>query len=156
MVGSSIMFSGSSRHRPASSRIFALAAASLALAACAEEADIAPVEELALPELAEIEAIEAKQLEELLKEKKIRLIDVRTDEEVAEGMIPGAEHIEFDKFDPAKLDLSDGLEPVLYCNSDRRSGIAAEKLSKFTGKKARHLKGGFKAWREAQLPVRLY
>jgi rhodanese-related sulfurtransferase len=45
---------------------------------------------------------------------------------------------------------------VLYCNSDRRSSIAAEKLSKYTGKKARHLKGGFQAWREAQLPIRLY
>jgi rhodanese-related sulfurtransferase len=147
---------GSSLHRLASPKIIALAAASLALAACAEEAEIAPVEELALPELAQIEALEAKQVDELLKEKKIRLIDVRTDEEVAEGMIPGAEHIALDKFDPEKLDLSDGREPVLYCNSDRRSGIAAEKLSKFTGKKARHLKGGFQAWREAKLPVRLY
>ena len=156
MVGSSIMFSGSSLHRLASPKIIALAAASLALAACAEEAEISPVEELALPELAQIEALEAKQVDELLKEKKIRLIDVRTDEEVAEGMIPGAEHIALDKFDPEKLDLSDGREPVLYCNSDRRSGIAAEKLSKFTGKKARHLKGGFQAWREAKLPVRLY
>lgn len=156
MVGSSIMSLGSSLHRLASPKIIALAAASLALAACAEEAEIAPVEELALPELAQIEALEAKQVDELLKEKKIRLIDVRTDEEVAEGMIPGAEHIALDKFDPEKLDLSDGREPVLYCNSDRRSGIAAEKLSKFTGKKARHLKGGFQAWREAKLPVRLY
>ena len=156
MVGSSIMSLGSSLHRLASPKIIALAAASLALAACAEEAEISPVEELALPELAQIEALEAKQVDELLKEKKIRLIDVRTDEEVAEGMIPGAEHIALDKFDPEKLDLSDGREPVLYCNSDRRSGIAAEKLSKFTGKKARHLKGGFQAWREAKLPVRLY
>ena len=156
MVVSSIMSSGSSLHKLASPKIIAVAAASLALAACAEQSDLAPVEEMVLPELAEIEAIEAKQLEGLLKEKKIRLIDVRTDEEVAKGMIPGAEHIELDKFDPVKLDLSDGREPVLYCNSDRRSGIAAEKLAKHTGKKARHLKGGFQAWRDAQLPVRLY
>jgi len=156
MVGSSIMFSGSSLHRLVSKKIIAMAAASLALAACAEEPDMTPVQELALSELTDIETIEAQQLEELLKDEKIRLIDVRTAEEVAEGMIPGAEHIELDKFDPTKLDLSDGREPVLYCDSDRRSSIAAEKLAKHTGKKTRHLKGGYQAWREAQLPVRLY
>ena len=156
MVGSSIMFSGSSLLKLDSPRILALAAASLALASCAEERVPPPANELAMGDEASIETIEAKQLEELLKDKKVRLIDVRSDAEVAEGMIPGAEHIELDKFDPAKLDLSDGREPVLYCRSGRRSQIAAERLSKQTGKKARHLKGGFQAWREAKLPIRLY
>ena len=153
MVGSSIMFSGSSQLSLASPRLIALAAASLALAACAEDDIPPPGTELAMINEAQIEAIEADQLEELLKEKKIRLIDVRTKEEVAEGMIPGAEHIELDSFDPSKLDLSDGREPVLYCRSDRRSSLAAEKLAKHTGKKARHLKGGIDAWRAANLPV---
>lgn len=156
MVGSSNTYSESSLRKQALPQILVLAAASLALAACAEERVPPPANELAMGDEISIETVEAKQLEELLKDKKIRLIDVRTDEEVAEGMIPGAEHIELDKFDPAKLDLSDGREPVLYCNSDRRSSIAAEKLSKYTGKKTRHLKGGFQAWREAQLPIRLY
>ena len=88
-----------------------------------------------------------------MKDGNIRLIDVRTDEEVAEGAIPGAEHIALDEFDPAKLDLSDGREVITYCRSGRRSGIAAERLSKFTKKPTRHLEGGITAWEKAKLPL---
>lgn len=84
----------------------------------------------------------------------VRLIDVRTDAEVAEGMIAGAEHIPLDQFDPAALDLSDGREVVLYCRSDRRSGKAGERLSAHTGEPVEHLEGGILAWEAAGLPVK--
>lgn len=84
----------------------------------------------------------------------VRLIDVRTDAEVAEGMIPGAEHIALDRFDPAKLDLSDGREVVLYCRSGRRSTLAGEKLAAATGKPVEHLAGGILAWEAAGEPVK--
>jgi len=83
----------------------------------------------------------------------VRLIDVRTDAEVAEGAIPGAEHIALDQFDPAKLDLSDGREVVLYCRTGRRSAIAGERLAAATGKPVEHLAGGIIAWEEAQQPI---
>jgi rhodanese-related sulfurtransferase len=83
----------------------------------------------------------------------VRLIDVRTDAEFAEGTIPGAEHIALDAFDPAKLDLSDGREVVLYCRSGRRSGIAGEKLAEVTGAPVEHLEGGILAWEAAGQPV---
>ncbi|MBA3864542.1 MAG: rhodanese-like domain-containing protein [Erythrobacter sp.] len=83
----------------------------------------------------------------------VRLIDVRTDAEVAEGAIPGAEHIALDRFDPAKLDLSDGREVVLYCRTGRRSAIAGERLAAATGKPVEHLAGGIIAWDEAQQPI---
>ncbi|MDZ4138417.1 MAG: rhodanese-like domain-containing protein [Erythrobacter sp.] len=83
----------------------------------------------------------------------VRLIDVRTDAEVAEGAIPGAEHIALDRFDPAKLDLSDGREVVLYCRSGRRSAIAGERLAAATGKPVEHLAGGIIAWEDAQQPI---
>lgn len=83
----------------------------------------------------------------------VRLIDVRTDAEVAEGMIPGAEHIPLDRFDPSALGPEDGREVVLYCRSDRRSGIAGEKLAEATGKPATHLEGGILAWEAAGQPV---
>ena len=127
--------------------------AALALAACGSDTESEAHELHAAVELAVVDTIDALEAEKLSKAGKIRLIDVRTDEEVAEGMIPGAEHIDIDKFDPAKLDLSDGREPVLYCRSGRRSEIAAEKLSKYVGKTTRHLKGGIDAWRDAKLPV---
>ncbi len=98
-------------------------------------------------------ALSPEELAARIKAGKVRLIDVRTDEEVAEGVIPGAEHIALDTFDPATLGLSDGREVVLYCRSGRRSGIAAERLSAATGKPAEHLEGGILAWEAAGLPV---
>ncbi|RNJ62437.1 MAG: rhodanese-like domain-containing protein [Porphyrobacter sp. IPPAS B-1204] len=83
----------------------------------------------------------------------VRLIDVRTDAEVAEGMIPGAEHIPLDRFDPAALGPDDGRAVVLYCRSDRRSAIAGAKLAEATGEPVTHLEGGILAWEAAGQPV---
>lgn len=83
----------------------------------------------------------------------VRLIDVRTPEEVAEGMIPGAEHIPLDQFDPARLGPPDGREVVLYCRSGRRSALAGEKLAEATGAPVEHLAGGILAWEEAGQPL---
>lgn len=94
-----------------------------------------------------------EQLVARLVAGNVRLIDVRTDAEVAEGIIPGAEHIPLDRFDPAKLDLSDGRAVVLYCRSGRRSGMAGEKLAAFTGEAVEHLAGGILAWEQAGQPV---
>lgn len=114
----------------------------LAFAGTAGEAAPAPLVALSPDELA------AK-----IAAGNVRLIDVRTDEEVAQGTIPGAEHIALDAFDPAKLDLSDGREVVLYCRSGRRSAIAGEKLATVTGARVEHLEGGILAWEAAGKPV---
>ena len=165
MVAFSITSSGSSpRPDRRLSHIVLAGAGAMALAACGADAETsedskekrakwAPVE-LASARSGAVEEIDPTALEELTKSSKVRLIDVRTDEEVAEGMIPGAEHISLDEFEPEKLDLSDGREPVLYCRSDRRSGLAAEKLAQHIGKKVRHLDGGITAWRDKGLPIK--
>jgi rhodanese-related sulfurtransferase len=98
-------------------------------------------------------ALTPEELAARLAEGNVRLIDVRTDAEVAEGMIPGAEHIPLDRFDPAALDLSDGREVVLYCRSGGRSAKAGAKLAAATGEPAVHLEGGMLAWEEAGQPV---
>ncbi|MBA4164490.1 MAG: rhodanese-like domain-containing protein [Erythrobacter sp.] len=118
------------------------ALAVLALAACSPPVDPGKVQ-----------PVEAAQLAATFEAGNVRLIDVRSDREVAEGMIPGAEHIPIDQFDPARLDLSDGRAVVFYCHSGRRSARAAEQLSNLTGKKERHLDGGIEAWQAAGLPV---
>jgi rhodanese-related sulfurtransferase len=94
-----------------------------------------------------------EQLAARIKAGNIRLIDVRTDAEVAEGMIPGAEHIPLDQFDPARLGPADGRDVVLYCRSGRRSTMAGEKLAAATGQPVEHLAGGMLAWEEAGQPV---
>ena len=83
----------------------------------------------------------------------IQLIDVRTPEEFAEGHLEGAANIPLDTFDPAALPDTDGAQRVLYCRSDRRSGIAADRLAEATGRHAVHLEGGILAWETAGLPV---
>lgn len=128
-------------------------AASFALAACtsqaSEDSTTASVAETA----AQVSTLTPQEVAELLESGSIRLIDVRSDAEVAEGMIPGAEHVMLDNFDPAALDATDGREVVLYCRSGRRSGIAAERLASHTGKTARHLGGGILAWQDAGQPL---
>jgi rhodanese-related sulfurtransferase len=109
----------------------------------------APIAALSVTELS------VAQLDEALASRNIRLIDIRTDEEVAEGMIPGAEHIAMDRFDPAKVIATDAREIILYCRSDRRSQIVAEKLAAYTGKPVQHLDGGIIAWREAGKAIAL-
>ena len=89
------------------------------------------------------------ELRERLSRGNVRLIDVRTDAEVAEGVIPGAEQIALDEFDPVTIDRNDGREIVLYCRSGRRSRIAGERLADHTGQPARHLDGGVIAWTQA-------
>lgn len=83
----------------------------------------------------------------------VRVIDVRTQEEVDSGIIPNAEHVPLDQFDPAKLDLSDGRPVVLYCRSGRRSAIAAEQLAETIGGPVEHLDGGLLAWEAQGLPI---
>lgn len=141
----------------------------LALAACGGEAGgsgggAAPLGfELALagvggaddaaPAPAGLITLTPEELAARLARGNVRLIDVRTDEEVAEGVIPGAEHIPLDRFDPAALGPDDGRAVVLYCRSDRRSAIAGAKLAEATGEPATHLEGGILAWEAAGQPV---
>lgn len=111
--------------------------------------ELAAAKDMAPTEAVRVIDLSAEDLRNSLAKGNLRLIDVRTTEELAEGMIPGAEHIALDDFDPAELDVGDGREVILYCRSGRRSGIAAERLAQHTGKAARHLAGGIIAWREA-------
>ena len=129
-------------------------AAPLALAACgAATATEDNAEMSQAASAASVALLSTAELSSLVENGNIRLIDVRRDDEVAQGMIPGAEHIMLDDFDPAALDLSDGREVVLYCRSGRRSGIAGERLATHTGEPAQHLAGGIIAWQAADNPI---
>lgn len=97
----------------------------------------------------QIVEIDVEALKARIASGDVRVIDVRTDEEVAQGMIPGAEHIPLDRFAPAELDPADGRDVVLYCRSGRRSALAAEVLAGHTGEPVEHLAGGILAWEAA-------
>lgn len=94
----------------------------------------------------ELNIITTEDLQKRLEAgEKLELVDVREDEEVAEGMIPGAKHIKMgdipmnlDYFDPEK-------EYILICRSSRRS----ESIGYFLhdhGVKVRNMVGGMLEW----------
>lgn len=133
---------GSGREAPSAPLGFELAAAATTGDPANGKTAAAPVIE-----------VTPQELRARIKAGEVRVIDVRTREEAILGVIPEAEHIPLDSFDPARLDLSDGRKVVLYCRSGRRSAVAAEKLAAFTGEPAEHLAGGMLAWEELGLPV---
>lgn len=77
--------------------------------------------------------------------KSPSLIDVREDEEVAAGKIPGAYHIRMSEV-PDRLDEIDkDKEHIIVCRSGRRSGRIAEFL-RSEHYDAKNMAGGMIQW----------
>ncbi len=78
--------------------------------------------------------------------ERIHLIDVREDEEVAQGMIPGALHLPLGQV-PQQLDRIPKEEEVIFiCRSGYRSDQACQYLSSLGYKGTTNLIGGMIAW----------
>ncbi|MED3562677.1 rhodanese-like domain-containing protein [Bacillus sp. MUM 116] len=94
----------------------------------------------------EIQIITPEELKnKLAKGEKLELVDVREDEEVAEGMIPGAKHIRMGDI-PANLDYFDkDKEYIFICRSSRRSENVCYYLQD-QGYKVRNMIGGMMNW----------
>jgi len=94
----------------------------------------------------EINVITPEELEKKLEAgEKLELVDVREDEEVVYGMIPGAKHIRMGDI-PAKLDYFDkNKEYIFICRSSQRSGNVCYYLQE-QGYKVRNMIGGMLAW----------
>lgn len=93
--------------------------------------------------------IEAAELHDLLARQKPLLVDVRNDDEVARGIIPGATHIPLAMI-PAKTDALHGDQPlVLYCHSGIRSAQAAAFIAAQGRAQVFNLRGGVLAWGKA-------
>ncbi|MBT2287763.1 rhodanese-like domain-containing protein [Paenibacillus albidus] len=75
------------------------------------------------------------------------LIDVREDEEVSFGMIPGALHIPMGDIPQRTDEISKDAEIVFICRSGARSQRVCEYLQQF-GYKATNLSGGMIEWND--------
>jgi len=96
--------------------------------------------------------IDAAELHMLLAEKQIVLVDVRTDDEAARGIIEGALHIPLHMI-PLKVDeLSSDLPLVVYCHAGMRSAQAAAFLASKGREHVYNLQGGVLAWGKAGYP----
>ena len=100
-----------------------------------------------------VSTLDVAELRALIDANQVMLIDVRTAEEFLQGHIAGAINVPVDRLDPLHLPGSGAREVVLYCRSDRRSGIAARRYVEALGRPMRHLAGGILAWQEAGEPV---
>ncbi|PWA09499.1 rhodanese [Pueribacillus theae] len=93
-----------------------------------------------------MKTITPKEVEQLLKDKKpISLIDVREDDEVAQGKIPQAKHIRLSEI-PERLDeIEKDKETIFVCRSGGRSGRACEYLQAL-GYNVVNMEGGMLDW----------
>lgn len=86
---------------------------------------------------------------QLKTDSTAKILDVRTQEEVDEGMIPNALHIDIYK----GQDFIDEIEKLdksktyfVYCRSGNRSGQACTLMNKLGFENTHNLLGGFSQW----------
>ena len=99
-----------------------------------------------------IEEITVEEAEQRLKNGSIDyLIDVREQDEYANGHIPSAVHLSKGWIE-AKIHhcvTDKNCEILLYCGGGNRSALAADNLQKMGYKKVYSMSGGYKAWVQA-------
>lgn len=81
-----------------------------------------------------------------------QIVDVRENEEAAEGMIPGAIHIPLGELSARAGELERERPVVTVCRSGERSARAAEELEA-AGFEVDTMSGGMIAWHTASLPT---
>jgi len=93
--------------------------------------------------------------EEMFETMPDLLLDVRSDEEWAEGYIEGAEHIWINNFYDSLAELPEDKDAniVVYCASGYRGGIVGTQLGLLGYTNVRNLAGGIGAWKTAELPL---
>jgi rhodanese-related sulfurtransferase len=98
------------------------------------------------------EEMSPRQADELVREGRAQLVDVREPYEHEAGRIAGSLHIELQRL-PGEAAALDRERPILfYCRSGSRSALAAEAFEA-SGYDARNLDGGLEAWVAAGLPI---
>lgn len=94
----------------------------------------------------QMKTITTEELQKKLEAgEKLELVDVREDEEVAAGMVPGAKHIRMGTI-PENLDYFDkDKEYILICRSGNRSGHVCQYLQA-QGYNVVNMVGGMLEW----------
>ncbi len=111
---------------------------------------------------AQIENLTPAQVKDEMEKGNVTIIDIREPDEVKQhGVIPGSVNaprgmLEFyaDASLPYhKPEFKKDSRIILQCASGGRSALAAVTLKQMGYTNVAHLDGGFKAWKEAGLPV---
>jgi rhodanese-related sulfurtransferase len=95
-------------------------------------------------------------LARFMSQKGFVLVDVRSPEEHLAGSIPGTDHnIDYREIQSRHREIGAKFEDhiVVYCQSGRRSNIAAETLADLGYRHVYNVEGSMNAWIEAGFPV---
>lgn len=93
-----------------------------------------------------INTVTPEEVEKLIEEDKdIVIVDVREDEEVAQGIIKDAKHIPLEEIPHSTNELNKDKHYVFVCHSGRRSMTAASFMDE-RGFKVSSMEGGMKSW----------
>ncbi len=95
-----------------------------------------------------VKTVNVEEFAEKMAQQDVRLIDVRTPKEYAEGHLAGAENIDVKADDFAERIKDIKGTVAVYCRGGRRSLKAAEQLAK-QGCTVYNLDGGILAWQKA-------
>lgn len=97
--------------------------------------------------------IDIEGLDALRAQGPVVLIDVRTDAEVARGVIAGTRHMVLNEL-PGRLDeLDRDAVTVIYCQSGGRSAQACAYMAGQGFGKLHNLQGGIMGWLRAGRPM---
>lgn len=99
-----------------------------------------------------IKTIGPDDFAKIMAQKDVRLIDVRTPEEYAEGHLEGAENIDVKAADFAERIKDINGTVAVYCRGGRRSMTAAVQFAA-NGCTVYNLDGGILAWQKAGKPT---
>lgn len=97
--------------------------------------------------------IDVAGLQILLAEGRIRLVDVRTDAEIARGYIGGAVKLPLHLLPLRLHELDAGVPTVFYCQMGGRSAQAAAFAAAQGFTEAYNLQGGITAWAQSGAPI---
>jgi len=131
--------------------LMALLIASIGVIACGETNPSKSGEAVYNQEKVTVSDVNAAQLKELMASQPGIILDVRTPEEVAEGVIPGAIHINiYDDDFKERIAQLDASKPIYaYCKMGGRSAKAAKQLVAAGFQQVYNLKGGYTGWTKA-------
>lgn len=102
-----------------------------------------------------VQHVNPNQAQELVLDKKVVVLDIRTQGEFSTGRIAGAKNIDFQAPDfEQRIDSLDKSKSYLvHCASGGRSTHSLMLFKKHQFQSIYHLDGGIKAWQKAGLPV---
>ena len=106
------------------------------------------------PETA-VKHVDAKQAQQLVREKKVTVLDLRTPAEFKSGRIAGATNLDFlaPDFEQRIKDLDKTKAYLIHCAGGGRSSHSLATFKHQQFQSIYHLDGGIKAWEKAGLPL---